>query len=621
MKALFALILLVLAVSAKVRYGSVTFDQDTMSFVFKEDTKTPALSDVLAYARWENTLHKEGWHKLHVFTNGDFPSELQMKAAGYLEGRFTYDQIYMHKLNFKEFCENRYGQFNEQVMDFLKQNLAFVRENVWKYRNVDTYWGQVGLTLDQFDGMVKGYHSVCSSAASCDEYLTEFDLWLHLASGDVMDILDKFNPKAKDETMFEHCSALIRLTDDYSQLMVSQNAWFFYGAQNRILKFYDFEVTTAGTVNQKMSFSSYPGLLFSFDDFYVLENGLAVFETTHHFNDAELKDYIKPETNLEWLRVTVANRMSNTGDEWYTHFSRHNSGTYNNMWVVIDYNKFTPGKALPKGTITVIEQLPGPFIYKNDNSSQMMAQGYLGSYNTPSLWATRQKAQSSMDPKDLWGNWDTAGRGQTFKKQAPSVSNLDEMKDIMRYNNRDDHEDFNAFAISSRYDLRKDEDKQIAFGAFDVKIVDQRTIKSLWFHAVAGPTQSHKAPVWSFSEWEKRKDPKDHVPHRGLPDKFDFDWLKFGPVEHCVGLDIDQCFESEACGWCKSMDKCIAGDAQGPLEKCAIDKYQFASKLGVYILIGIVAVLCLVLLGICYLYGISEKKQYEQKLLQGTSTV
>ena len=38
----------------------------------------------------------------------------------------------------------------------------------------------------------------------------------------------------------------------------------------------------------------------------------------------------------------VANRLSRTGSEWTSIVSWHNSGTYNNQWMVVNMNLFTP---------------------------------------------------------------------------------------------------------------------------------------------------------------------------------------------------------------------------------------------------------------------------------------
>ena len=77
----------------------------------------------------------------------------------------------------------------------------------------------------------------------------------------------------------------------------------------------------------EISFSSYPGILSSIDDFYVINSGLVVLETTIGNSNTDLWKYVTPETNLYWIRNLVSNRLSFTGIEWAKWFSLHNSGT------------------------------------------------------------------------------------------------------------------------------------------------------------------------------------------------------------------------------------------------------------------------------------------------------
>ena len=37
-------------------------------------------------------------------------------------------------------------------------------------------------------------------------------------------------------------------------------------------------------------------------------------------------------------------RLAKTGKEWADIFTNFNSGTYNNQWMIIDYNQFDPSK-------------------------------------------------------------------------------------------------------------------------------------------------------------------------------------------------------------------------------------------------------------------------------------
>jgi hypothetical protein len=74
---------------------------------------------------------------------------------------------------------------------------------------------------------------------------------------------------------------------------------------------------------------------------------LTVIETTIvNYNDA-LSHNIIPISVPEWIRVVVANRLANTGQEWIDKFFAFNDGTYNNQWMISDFKLFTPGE-LPK---------------------------------------------------------------------------------------------------------------------------------------------------------------------------------------------------------------------------------------------------------------------------------
>ena len=76
----------------------------------------------------------------------------------------------------------------------------------------------------------------------------------------------------------------------------------------------------------------------------------------------------------------VANRLALTGSDWATLFAQHNSGTYNNEWMIIDYNRFTPGEPLRDGLFTVLEQIPGQVRWE-DQTDLLRETSYWSSYN------------------------------------------------------------------------------------------------------------------------------------------------------------------------------------------------------------------------------------------------
>ena len=105
-------------------------------------------------------------------------------------------------------------------------------------------------------------------------------------------------------------------------------------------------------------------------------------ETTIGNSNPDLMKYIQPKSVLEWVRVTVANRLANSGMSWSSIFERHNSGTYNNQWMILDYKLFTAGQALQPDTLWILEQIPGT-VQMADMTILFEQQGYWPSYNLP----------------------------------------------------------------------------------------------------------------------------------------------------------------------------------------------------------------------------------------------
>ena len=100
---------------------------------------------------------------------------------------------------------------------------------------------------------------------------------------------------------------------------------------NRIYKHYNFQLADKSTAAKQVSFSSYPGFLESLDDFYLMDSGLGMVQTTNNVFNSALYEKITTHSLLAWYRVRAATQMAHTGQEWYETVKRYNSGTYNNM--------------------------------------------------------------------------------------------------------------------------------------------------------------------------------------------------------------------------------------------------------------------------------------------------
>ena len=142
-----------------------------------------------------------------------------------------------------------------------------------------------------------------------------------------------------------HCSALIKSLINpkgyLEDIYVAHTTWDSYSEMHRIFKVYDFKYDLFGKEkNSKIIFSSYPGTLTSTDDFYMLNSKITILETTLEILDREL--YMKASVSANghvpnYIRISVANRIANTGKHWTELFKKNNSGTYNSQWMILDF--------------------------------------------------------------------------------------------------------------------------------------------------------------------------------------------------------------------------------------------------------------------------------------------
>jgi len=303
---------------------------------------------------------------------------------------------------------------------------------------------------------------------------------------------------------------------------MSQAAWFSYGAMNRIYKHYYFDVKTNGTVAKKISFSSYPGCLVSIDDFYMMDSGLVMLQTTNMINNQSLYGAVTPFALLAWQRVRLANSMSSTGKMWTDIISRYNSGTYNNQYMVVDLKKFHKGKGLDDGALWVAEQIPGRVEY--EDVTEVLRYGYFPSYNVPffpDIWAISGYG-------NLAGNQShtMSPRAQIFRRDQASVVDFESMKHLMRSN--DYEKDPYSLgdpgnAICSRFDLEPSSKRPRPSGCYDAKVTSYSRALNLVCEAINGPTTQNQPPFSWTGQFE------DMV-HEGMPQTFNFNFEVMDPA-------------------------------------------------------------------------------------------
>lgn len=427
--------------------------------------------------------------QLRVSTSGEYGDSDQAFAAGYLEGWFTAQRIQQNYKNLYHYFTQTMNASLDGPMKWLNEQDAWVRERCSTQiysRNTLTlseeknnrgeekrFWHAVCLTMRQFDGLIAGYRAKASrpsSGFSQEEMMTYQDFLFMENNADLYDIIDMMDPtqrpswidgdednkdndeknKALAERLFRRislsgkCSALVKLAADLSDIFVGHSTWDSYTAMLRIYKHYSFDLWELAPASQQISFSSYPGEVFSDDDFFILSSKLVVTQTTNKIFNDDLFKALTPASVPSWCRVRAANWLADDGESWTRVMRTENSGTYNNQYIIVDLKKFEPGEEPKPGLLWVAEQIPGAVVAKD--MTDVLRFGYWPSFNVPYFseiynasgypdFISKVEAHGQHFGKTThWLSYDGSPRAKIYRRDQAKIATLEDMKAIMRGN-------------------------------------------------------------------------------------------------------------------------------------------------------------------------------------------
>eukprot|EP01062_Namystynia_karyoxenos_P033052 TRINITY_DN24325_c0_g1_i1.p1 TRINITY_DN24325_c0_g1~~TRINITY_DN24325_c0_g1_i1.p1 ORF type:complete len:588 (+),score=202.79 TRINITY_DN24325_c0_g1_i1:73-1764(+) len=510
-----------------------------------------------AWAAYTDTIEATGWARVSVSAPGDGDGSRDSErafAAGFVEAAITAPRIAQHYHNFLAGTFDGDGgeERKAQAVAFVNANDAHVRGLVGRRAAGDEWAAQLGLLWMQLDGLVAGYRLAASRDASLPTLgLTEFLLLnalVDLSSVIHRPFADPGDPRWTVDSALEyarratHCSSIVKITPDFGELYAAHNTWTGYFTMLRAAKTYDLPFRlSSGLAAPTALFSGYFGILASQDDFFVLGSGLLVQETTNAVFNRTLLDTITPASVLTWARSVVANRVATDGPTWATAFSRENSGTINNQWMVVDYNKFVPRRPLVPHTLTVLEQIPGLIV--SADMTQTLSYGYWPSYNRAFFQEIRERSgEAEMERKEgLQLSYSLYARAKIFRRDHSTVRSggaegEQALRRLMRSNDWGS-DPLSAYAngtqspelaIAARDDLDPDKSLQRPFGNTDAKYVSSQSFGPagvrrgpLSFTGTAGPTHDTQ-PVFAWTgSWAS------NPAHLGHPASFPFGWEVF----------------------------------------------------------------------------------------------
>jgi hypothetical protein len=485
----------------------------------------------VAVANYKPTLLTNGWDILHIET-GDVQVEDEIKAygAGILEGYLTQNRIWDFYNNVMSLMFS-YKKTPDNVVDFLNKQREWVYSKI-SMNGSDPYWKQVYFIQRQQQGLIDGYNR----AANAAQKLNFIQIQSIASLSDVMDILyvnSSHRPDFDSMTTQEivkfaqlnsHCSALIKITPNFDDILFGHNTWMAYTLLHKMWKTYTLKY--AGVAANSMSFSSYPATIASTDDFYITSQSIVIMETSINIFNTSLYSLITPSSLLCWQRVMLANRMANNAPQWSHIFRQHNSGTYNNAYMTLDLKLFEPGKPLRRNTLWLSEQLPR--MVTSADVTSVLRFGYWPSYNVPYFELVRNisgytyilekhpAAASTL-------SFETCARANIFRRDQSSADTVQGFKAVLRYNDfKHDplsHGD-TGLTISSRFDVVNATE---CSGALDAKMSSAKMLRAgTLAEIISGPSAGGKSDLPIFS-W---KGCKETILHNGMPDSFNFDWIK-----------------------------------------------------------------------------------------------
>jgi hypothetical protein len=517
-------------------------------------TEPASGSKVVAKAQYNRSNADIGWDYLSLEGDGRY-------HAGYLEGYLTADTILLNGLA-PPLGNGATGQW-------VTDHIAYMQNKSKELREVEQFWARVDDMLSFMEGIAAGASAAAPNGSGNITFVDVF--MLNFAGTELPDVETAVavqgqlggsmfhNKLAKKGGLFRkkgvptHCSALIRVTP--TDLYVAQDTWDVYTSSvYRIHKVYNFY----GNV---VAMSSYPGYIASSDDWYMTGRQLAVQETSLSVFNVSLYTAVVPQTVSEFLRVMAACWLANNGEEWTLYFSRENSGTYNNQYMVVDFKLYAPGSSIVPGTLWIAEQVPG-IVARGDESAVLAATGYWASYNIP-YFPEIFNISGNLQQEQEYGSffsYTKYARPEIFARNQSSIMTLADMQHMMRYNDYE-HDPLSAIpnctgapnnqcltprtamlSIASRGDLMPlfsttqefidnygplyDYMATGCFGAIDSKIAAWSNRHTLKAYVIAGPTNDQQPTfVWNTKGCAGTPTPAQ------TPTTVNYPWVEFNRVK------------------------------------------------------------------------------------------
>ena len=528
------------------------YDKLNSKIIITKEEKLNNENNLIAKGKYEKTRYKTGWDLFESKTYNNANPIIQLYSIGIIEGILSQEEIKDYMNNF------RYALGGNEKAIQLKQWFKEADENIKrKINNInsekDNKFDLKSLSYlaclhAQINGLYKGYN-----LKSEEDDVDIYELYLLNSEGNYDNTLvymginqieyndnvnfenDENLMKYYNTTKFEeiwrkltrksHCSAIVKLINENNEknILFGHNTWTGFYELLRTYKSIDYafegDNQIIGLKSIKMKYSSYPGILFSGDEYYTIENNLAITQTSLStiFPERLVNGLNKKEYIPEFMRIMTINFLSRTGKEWVKNFEKLYNGNhiYFASWIIVDYNKINSNKNL----IFIAEEV-SENVMTIDYTKEFLKKGYYGSYNLP--FFKEHTVQTGISYFNL--NLDDKKynpRGYLVKSLINEVNDIQSFQDLLTYNKykMNDSKVEDDPSVDDPYNGIASRSEE--YGTIDFKIIDKNLINNGNIYAYSGPIYGDNPNFKPFNKNDIKSDLKNYM--EGIPEEFNFE--------------------------------------------------------------------------------------------------
>jgi hypothetical protein len=513
---------------------------------------------LVASGRYDRSRFETGWDKFYLKTFAGANPIIQCYTAGLIEGILSSDEIYSYYHNIHVFFYNE-ENYIQDIKNFykkidlnIKEKLQVENLNKITEENDFKVWTYITCLNAQINGLFKGYNLIADTGKKLDLYdfyfinsegnFGDLKTFMQVSHMDVSssdfykeENLQKIYNTSNIEKIWKqltrkgHCSAiakLVNLPNGDIDIIAGHNTWTEYSEMLRSLKFYDMafegDAQNIGMKPRKINFSSYPGVLFSGDDFYEMDSKIAVLQTTLSVvNKFIYKNMIDPNNYIpEFMRLMITNYISDTGKEWVNNYQSFKNHMYITQWIVIDYNvldKINKEKKFIKlgnndlgeyykrsGLTYLLEEVPNS-IKSEDVSKFLLNNSFIGSFNVGYFPGHLEILGISHFKEIDVTSKAYNPRFYILKSLHKTVTDLESFAKLLQYNgykqpNSNLQDDPSLYDPSEGISSRDDLGAGDLHGGVDFKIVNNELINNMTIYVYGGPTYMNNpnTPPFNF---------------------------------------------------------------------------------------------------------------------------